>query len=116
MSEIEKTFADRANRATSLPTAIDALFEAVQTMGFPRLAYAYMPVPRRGDGKWLSPPVTVRNYPAGWDRQWEHHCPNDPYFHACFESTLSVEWNQVQSRTNLTDNERDSGPILPKQA
>lgn len=112
MSDIVRSFVEKANRAETLPKAIDVLHEAIDALGFPRIAYAYMPVPRRSDGKWFSPPVVVRNYPEGWDRQWERHCPNDPYFHACFDSTLSVDWNRIQKRQELNSVERDSWNYL----
>jgi DNA-binding CsgD family transcriptional regulator len=112
MSDIVRTFSEQVNRAPTLPKAVDVLHEAVDALGFPRVAYAYMPVPRRSDGKWFSPPVTVRNYPEGWDRGWERHNPNDPYFHACFDSTLSVDWNRVQKRDSLNGGERDSWNYL----
>lgn len=112
MADLFKTLAQSAGAAADFDTAMDALADTVQALGFPRVAYAYIPVPRMQDGRWLPPPVTVRNYPTGWDKQWERHCPHDPYYHACFETTLSVDWNRVQQRDSLNGTERDSWNYL----
>ena len=110
--------------ARDMSVAMDVLADALGVLGFPRAAYAYLPVPRLHDGRWLPPPVTVRNYPRGWNRHWDRHCPNDPYYHACFESTLSVDWKAVQQRERLSspetaslqylaDNGIDQGVTMP---
>jgi DNA-binding CsgD family transcriptional regulator len=75
-----------------------------------------MASPRRPDGRWEAPPLATRNYPRGWDRLWwDRYSIHDPYFHACFEGNLTIDWAEVQHRTGLTAIQRDCCRYLADQ-
>lgn len=92
--------------------AMDRLAETVQPLGFSMVCYSYMPTTRLADGRWAPPPLLTRNYPARWDVAWERHNANDPYYHACFDGDIAIEWSAVQERDELTPIERDSWNYL----
>ncbi len=84
---------------------MDTLAEAARQLGFRRVAYSYLPYTRLVDGGWAAPPLLTRNFPPDWDVEWRRHAANDPYYHACFESGLAVEWAEVRSQKRLTPEE-----------
>jgi LuxR family transcriptional regulator len=86
---------------------MDVLAEHLGAAGFERAAYSYMPLVRRANGTWLRPPLKVRNFPPRWDAQWQRYSVHDPYFHACFGRTISVDWTAVQRDPNLTAIQRE---------
>jgi LuxR family transcriptional regulator len=112
MADLLSTFTAELSAASCLDAAMDILADTVGSLGFPRVAYAYLPVPRLSDGTWLPPPVLTRNYPARWNTHWDRYSAHDPYYHACFESTLSLDWQTIQMRPTLTPVERDSWHYL----
>jgi LuxR family transcriptional regulator len=94
--------------ANTFDAAMDVLQEAVAALGFPAVVYSRMDVPRLPDGTWLAPPLSTRNYPHGWDRHWwSRFCTHAPYFHACFEGDLVVDWLDVQHDDRLTAVQRE---------
>jgi LuxR family transcriptional regulator, quorum-sensing system regulator SdiA len=105
-------FVASLEKASSLNRAMDLLAEAVEQLGFLRVIYSWMPATRLADGRWAPPPLIWRNLPPRWERQWPRHSPNDPYYHACFENNLDVEWSTIQGRDCLSSAERDSWTYL----
>lgn len=103
-----REFFARLEDASNLDIAMDLLAESAEQLGFLRVIYSWMPSTRLPDGSWAPPPLMWRNLPAKWERQWPRHSPNDPYYHACFENSLSVEWSTIQGRDSLLPAERDS--------
>jgi LuxR family transcriptional regulator len=102
--------------STTFDTSMDVLHDTVARLGFDAVAYSHMTSPRRADGRWNAPPLAVRNYPRGWDRLWwDRYTTHDPYFHACFEGSLSVDWSEVQRRNRLTTIQRESCRYLADQ-
>jgi DNA-binding CsgD family transcriptional regulator len=97
---------------TSMDDAMEVLAETVAGIGYPHVLYTYLRVPRLPDGRWVPPPLITRNFPQDWDRQWNRHSANDPYYHNCFGGTLPFRWHDVQSREGLTQQERDSWNYL----
>jgi DNA-binding CsgD family transcriptional regulator len=85
-------------KASSLNRAMDLLAEAVEQLGFLRMIYSWMPATRLADGRWAPLPLILWNLPPRWERQWPRHSPNDPYYHACFENNLDVEWSTIQGQ------------------
>ena len=100
-------FVARLTLATDFDGCMDVLAEHLGAAGFERAAYSYMPLVRRANGTWLRPPLKVRNFPPRWDAQWERYSVHDPYFHACFGRTISVDWTAVQRDPNLTAIQRE---------
>ena len=103
-----RQFVAKLENASSLDVAMDLLAESAEQLGFQRVIYSWMPATRLPGGRWASPPLMWRNLPPRWERQWPRHSPNDPYYHACFENRLSVEWSTIQGRDSLLPAERDS--------
>lgn len=108
-------FAQALATADSVDAAMDILHGTVVRLGFPLVDYSYMPVPRLRTGEWRAPPLMTRNFPRGWDREWNKHRRHDPYFHACFEGRRFVDWSVIQRRTNLDSRERDCLNYLADQ-
>jgi LuxR family transcriptional regulator, quorum-sensing system regulator SdiA len=107
-----RDFVANLEKASSLNRAMDLLGEAVEQLGYLRVIYSWMPATRLADGRWAPPPLIWRNLPPRWERQWPRHSPNDPYYHACFENNLSVEWSTIQGRNCLSSAEQDSWTYL----
>lgn len=109
---LAQDFIENIDTAPNMNVAMDMLADTVQMLGFRMVCYSYMPTTRLADGRWAPPPLLTRNYPANWDTAWSRHNANDPYYHACFDGNLSIEWRAIQSRDNLTQIERDSWHYL----
>jgi DNA-binding CsgD family transcriptional regulator len=107
-----QSFVANIQSATSMNAAMDVLADACQGIGFPMVCYSYMQSTRLPDGRWAPPPLLTRNYPARWDTAWGRHNANDPYYHACFEGRLTIEWDAIQARGTLDPAERDSWHYL----
>lgn len=107
-----QSFVATIRAAADMNAAMDVLADACQGLGFPMVCYSYLPSTRLPDGRWAPPPLLTRNYPAHWDTAWERHNANDPYYHACFEGALTVEWDTIQARRTLDPAERDSWHYL----
>lgn len=110
-----KAFAGALQTCPSFEAAMDVAGEALRQLGFSRLDYGYQPMPRLPDGRWSAPPLETRSFPARWDRQWPRHRTHDPYFHACFEGRMLVDWAEVRRRENLSREQRDSCNYLLDQ-
>lgn len=102
MSHFIHGFVAELETAKTLETSMDVLAGYVSSLGFPRVLYAYTPVPRAPDGHLCPPPVICRNFPTGWKRHWNEVNEHDPYYKACFESTLPIDWRELRSRKRLT--------------
>ncbi len=105
-------FAATIDDAPNMNVAMDMLMDVVRMLGFPMVCYSYMPTTRLADGRWTPPPLLTRGYPPGWDAAWERHSCNDPYYHACFDGNLAIDWRNIQLREDLTSQERDSWHYL----
>lgn len=92
--------------AKNLDAAMDMLAVRVSTLGFQRVLYAYTPSPRTRDGFLLPPPVVCRNFPVGWKKHWHEVNQADPYYRACFDTTLPIDWHELRCRNQLTAAER----------
>lgn len=102
--------------AGTFGASMDVLHETVSALGFPAVVYSHMVSPRLPDGSWQPPPLATRNYPRGWDRLWwDRFSTHDPYFHACFEGNLTIDWAEVQRRNGLTTIQRDCWHYLADQ-
>jgi DNA-binding CsgD family transcriptional regulator len=106
--KLVREFAENIEACPNMNVAMDILADAVGMLGYGRVCYSYLPTTRLPDGRWAPPPVLTRNYPTKWDVEWHRHSSNDPYYHACFEGTATVEWRGVQGRQDLSPLERDS--------
>jgi DNA-binding CsgD family transcriptional regulator len=104
-------FGRRIQDAPSMDVAMDLLAETTLQLGFRRVCYSYTPTTRHADGRWAAPPLLTRNYPSNWDRLWPKHSADDPYYHACFENTATVDWHPVQQR-DLTVREQGAWHYL----
>jgi LuxR family transcriptional regulator len=87
--------------------ALDVLAEITQELGFTQVLYGYMPVvPRLPNGEWLPLKLNVRCFPNGWEDGWEQFTSVDPYYRACFQGTLPIDWTDVQKSDQLTRTQR----------
>lgn len=106
------SFVIELENATGVNSALDVLEEATRKLGFARVVYSYLETARLPDGSWAPPPLITRNFPTNWDVSWDCHNTHDPYLHACFDSGLSLSWNTIQSREDLSSAEVDSWQYL----
>jgi DNA-binding CsgD family transcriptional regulator len=89
-------------RAVRIEDSLDALQSVLGKLGWRRLVYGWHSVSSRSGAACV--PVITRALPRNWDRNWERHSPNDPYFRVAFESRLPVLWSSV----------RESAAALPQ--
>ena len=106
--KLMRDFTGKVETAANMNVAMDMLADTVGLLGFGMVCYSYLPATRLPDGHWAPPPVLTRNYPPKWDAKWDRHSCNDPYYHSCFDGSLTVEWGAVQAREGLTRLERDT--------
>lgn len=93
--------------------ALDILMEIVGEFGFTQVVYAYQSVPPRlPSGDWLPLKLNVRNFPKGWEDGWSRFMKVDPYYRACFEGTLAVDWSRVQSSESLGATQKEACTYL----
>lgn len=105
---IMRRFALALEHVSHPDEAMDVLHDAVASIGFSSVDYAYLPAARGIDGSWMPPPLRTRNFPRGWDRKWDRHRAHDPYYRACFRGTEIVDWIDVQRDVHrLKPEERD---------
>jgi DNA-binding CsgD family transcriptional regulator len=109
---LTRDFTAAIDVAPNMNVAMDMLMDVVRILGFPMVCYSYMPTTRLSDGRWVPPPLLTRGYPPGWDAAWDRHRCNDPYYHACFDGSLAIDWSAIQVREDLTSQERDSWHYL----
>ncbi len=92
----------RVMTAADFDEALDILAEITLDMGFTQALYGYIPtVPQLPNGDWLPLRLNVRNFPPGWLEGWEPFMQVDPYYRACFGSTLPIDWGEVQADADL---------------
>jgi LuxR family transcriptional regulator, quorum-sensing system regulator SdiA len=77
--------------------------EITGDLGFTQVLFAYLPrPPRLPNGEWLPLKLNVRNFPADWEDEWRQFMRVDPYYRACFDGTMPLEWSEVQRRSDLS--------------
>ncbi|MBT5780409.1 MAG: LuxR family transcriptional regulator [Rhodospirillaceae bacterium] len=91
----------RADGIVHFDEAMDCLAEQMSSLGFPYTLYAHIETPRQPDGVFNPLPLTVRNFPNNWDRLWHRFCRMDPYYHACFDTSYVVDWQNVRAESEL---------------
>jgi len=101
-------FVAEIDRAKTMDVAMDILADTVARLGFPRVLYAFTPTPRAANGRLIPPPVICRNFPANWERRWPQYNTNDPYYHACFDGDLTVDWTRLRREKPLSPMEREA--------
>jgi DNA-binding CsgD family transcriptional regulator len=93
--------------------ALDILAEITADMGFTQTLYGYIPgIPRLPNGEWSPLKLNVRNFPTGWEEGWEPYVTIDPYYRACFTSTLPIEWQDVQKSEAITSAQKSACNFL----
>lgn len=97
----------RFEAAADFNDALDMLMEITSDLGFTQVLYAYLPVrPQLPTGEWLPLKLNVRNFPDGWEDGWKQFMTVDPYYRACFDGTLPIDWNDVQGSEQLSRSQR----------
>lgn len=87
--------------------ALDVLADVAGEMGFDSVLYGYIPMsPRLPNGDWLPLKLNLRNFPAGFERGWEKFTKIDPYYRACFKTTLPFDWLSVQTSENVASEQK----------
>ena len=110
--KLVRDFVASLEKASSLNLAMDLLAEAVEQLGYLR-SHLFLDAGNPAGGRQVGAAAAhLANLPPRWERQWPRHSPNDPYYHACFENNLSVEWSTIQGRESLSSAERDSWSYL----
>lgn len=103
----------KIENTTSFAEALDLLHQITSDLGFTQVLYAYQPTsPRLPNGEWLPLKLNVRNFPRGWEPGWERFMSVDPYYRACFDGTLPIEWADVQGNDKLTLPQREACSYL----
>jgi LuxR family transcriptional regulator len=103
----------KVESADTFADALGILQEITFNLGFTQVLYAYQPTsPRLPNGEWLPLKLNVRNFPQGWESGWIKFMSVDPYYRACFNGTLPIEWSDVQSSEQLTVQQREACSYL----
>ena len=103
----------RVIAAADFPRALDFLAELATDMGFSQTLYGYIPVaPKLPNGDWMQLRPNIRNFPKGWEFGWREFMKIDPYYRACFGSTLPIDWKEVNEDENLTPCQRKACDYL----
>ncbi len=106
-AHLSETLGKRINDTANFSQALDVLMEFTGELGFTQVLYAYLPVPARlPTGEWLPLKLNVRNFPNHWEEGWKRFMTVDPYYRACFDGTLPVDWTDVQASDQLEPNQR----------
>jgi len=92
--------------------AMDILAEHMRALGFPYTLYTHIEAPRRPDGSFNRLPLTVRNFPKYWDRLWHRYARFDPFYHASFNTSYVVNWQQVKQGDGISDIQREACSYL----
>ncbi len=97
---------DQVMAVDDFQQALNFLAELATDMGFTQALYGYIPVaPKLPNGDWIPLKLNVRNFPKDWEDGWQEFMKIDPYYRACFEGTLPIEWNEVRKDPNLTQSQ-----------
>jgi LuxR family transcriptional regulator len=103
----------RIEDSQSFNDALDVLMNVTGELGFTQVLYAYQPVrPQLPNGDWLPLKLNVRNFPKGWEEGWERFMKVDPYYRACFDGTLPIDWAKVQTSEQLASVQREACEYL----
>lgn len=103
------TLSHRMTDVQTFDEALDVLSDATMDMGFDSVLYGYIPVaPRLPNGDWLPLRLNLRNFPASFERGWEKFMKVDPYYRACFETTLPFDWHSVRRSRNITTDQKQA--------
>jgi LuxR family transcriptional regulator len=106
-TSFRQAFVDRTDRIETFETALDCLMEITADLGFTQVLYGYLPTPARlPNGDWLPLKLNVRNFPDDWEDEWRQFMTVDPYYRACFDGTMPLEWTEVQRRAGLSEKQR----------
>ena len=106
-------YARELSKAESFDQALDMLADITAHLGYTQVLYAYQPMASRfPDGEWLPLKLNVRNFPKGWEQEWESFGSHDPYYRACFDGTLPIDWLDVQHRESLHPTEQKAWRFL----
>lgn len=113
---VEIPYADirsRVVKTDSFDAALDILTDTTLSLGFTQVLYGYIPaMPRLPNGDWLPLKLNVRNFPTGFDEGWAQFMRIDPYYRACFETTLPIDWRTVQKRSDISTHQRQAFQYL----
>lgn len=100
---------ERIASSANFSQALDTLRELTGDLGFTQVLYAYLPVrPQLPNGEWLPLKLNVRNFPASFEEGWSRFMTVDPYYRACFEGTLPIDWADVQASDGLSVTQREA--------
>ncbi|GLK66913.1 LuxR family transcriptional regulator [Hansschlegelia plantiphila] len=98
---------EKIGRTENFASALDCLMEVTADLGFTQVLYAYLASPaRRPNGEWSPLKLNVRNFPDDWEDDWRQFMSVDPYYRACFEGTMPIEWTEVQRRPQLSTQQK----------
>ncbi|WP_436125305.1 helix-turn-helix transcriptional regulator [Aminobacter sp. LjRoot7] len=113
VARLPKNAKSRIEASASFSEALDILMEITGELGFTQVLYAYQPVrPQLPSGDWLPLKLNVRNFPKGFEDGWERFMKIDPYYRACFDGTLPIDWVQVQASEQLASIQREACAYL----
>lgn len=99
--------------ANDFEQALDFLAELANDMGFTQSLYGYIPVaPKLPNGDWIPLVLNVRNFPKDWEDGWMQFMKVDPYYRACFEGTLPIDWDEVRKSEYLTKTQKKACDYL----
>ncbi|PZQ16070.1 MAG: hypothetical protein DI565_09760 [Ancylobacter novellus] len=94
-------------RINDFGSALDVLCEITGDLGFTQVLYAYLPSQARlPNGEWQPLKLNVRNFPLDWEDEWTQFMSVDPYYRACFDGIMPLEWAEVQARPSLTPKQK----------
>jgi LuxR family transcriptional regulator len=104
---IRDCFCASGSAIDDFDSALDRLAEITTDLGFTQVLYAYLPTSARlPNGDWLPLKLNVRNFPPDWEDEWRQYMAVDPYYRACFEGIMPLDWAEVQGRPGLTRQQR----------
>lgn len=103
----------RLEASESFSEALDILMDVTSGLGFTQVLYAYQPFrPQLPNGDWLPLKLNVRNFPKGCEEGWQRFMKVDPYYRACFDGTLPIDWTAVQCSEHLASVQREACDYL----
>jgi LuxR family transcriptional regulator, quorum-sensing system regulator SdiA len=113
MDRLPDNVKSRIERAETFSEALDVLMEITGEIGFTQVLYAYIPLrPQLPTGEWLPLKLNVRSFPRDWERGWTQYMTVDPYYRACFNGTLPIDWTDVQRSPALSAPQKEACTYL----
>lgn len=110
---IREHFSACAGKIEDFNAALDTLHAITSWMGFTQVLYAYLPTPARlPNGNWLPLKLNTRNFPRNWEPEWKQYMSVDPYYQACFNGIMPLEWADVQGSEQLSNKQRKACAYL----